>query len=238
MGAPVALAVIAHRGASGTRPENTLAAFRRAVELGAHMIELDVQRTSDGEVVVIHDDTLERTTDGRGRVTAHRMEALRRLDAGAWFGPRWAGERVPTLAEVLGAVPLPVNVELKSSGEDDLERLALEVVLRAAALGRVVFSSFDSRSLVRLRAASETAEIAVLWSSRRLSGALGIAERVRARALHVRKEAVSAAGVRDALSAGLEVRAWTVNDPTDSGRLEALGVRAVFTDFPERFLQS
>src|SRR4029077_5147965 len=95
--------VIAHRGASGTCPENTLAGFRRAAELGAPMVELDVQLTRDGEGVVIHDVTLDRTTDGSGPVADHPRAEIERLDAGAWFGPTFRGERVPTLARVLDA---------------------------------------------------------------------------------------------------------------------------------------
>jgi glycerophosphoryl diester phosphodiesterase len=228
--------VIAHRGASGTRPENTLVAFRRAAELGAGMIELDVQLTRDGEVVVMHDRTLERTTNGRGPVSGSTWDALRRLDAGSWFDPAYAGERVPALHEVFAAVPLPVNVELKASGDDGLEARTLAVVERAEALGRVVFSSFEPESLVRLRACSPHAEVAVLWQRPRLAAALRLAERVGARALHVRKDAVSAAGVREAAAAGLTVRAWTVNDPGDFRRLAECGVSGVFTDLPERFL--
>src|SRR5205814_5101727 len=152
--------VIAHRGASGTHPENTLAAFRRAVELGADMIELDVQLTRDGEVVVFHDATLERTTDGAGAVSDRTLAEIRRLDAGAWFGPAFRGTRVPTLAEVLAAVGLPVNVELKPVGDDGLEARALAVVESAGALARVVFSSFDAGALERLRACAAGAPLA------------------------------------------------------------------------------
>src|SRR5262245_679720 len=118
----MACLVIAHRGASGTCPENTLAAFRRAVEVGADMIELDVQLTRDDAVVVMHDWTLDRTTDGSGAVGERALDELRPLDAGRWFAPEFAGERVPTLAAVLDAVPIPINVELKPRGEDGLER--------------------------------------------------------------------------------------------------------------------
>ncbi len=237
-GAAVPLTVIAHRGASGTRPENTLVAFRRAFELGAHMIELDVQPTRDGAVVVMHDDTLERTTNGRGRVTTHRLTDLQTLDAGTWFAPAYAGERIPTRGEVLTAVPIPINVELKPGKDPGFEERALEVVAAAGALDRIVFSSFDAESLLRLRAASAEAAIAVLWYRRRLAAALHLAGRAGAIALHLRKDAVSPAGVREATAAGLEVRAWTVNDPADSAALEAAGVRGVFTDFPERFLHT
>jgi glycerophosphoryl diester phosphodiesterase len=229
--------VIAHRGASGTCPENTLAAFRRAAALGAHMIELDVQLTRDREVVVVHDWTLDRTTDGSGPVGAATLAEIRRLDAGAWFGPRFAGERVPTLAEVLAGVTVPVNVELKPVGDDGLEARALGIVDAAPAAGRVVFSSFDPHVLVRLRVRAPDARIGVLWEDGQIEEAVHLAERVGARTLHVRKDAVTQTLVETAGAAGLGVLAWTVNDSGESRRLDAAGVDGIFTDFPERFLQ-
>jgi glycerophosphoryl diester phosphodiesterase len=229
--------VIAHRGASGTRPENTLAAFRRAVELGADGVELDVQLTRDGEVVVIHDRTLERTTDGKGAVAARSLAELRRLDAGAWFDPCFAGERVPMLGEVLAAVPLAINVELKPHRDDGLEGRVLAVVEAAGALGRVVFSSFEMAALERLRARSGSAELAVLWESAPIAGAVAGARRVGARALHLRKDGVDRAALAAAAAERLKVRVWTVNEPAELEPLLAAGVDAIFTDYPERFLQ-
>ena len=229
--------VIAHRGASGTSPENTLAAFRRAVGLGAHMIELDVQLTRDHEVVVMHDWTLDRTTDGTGLVGAVTFAHLRSLDAGAWFDQRFRGERVPSLAEVLAGVALPVNVELKPVGDDGLVERALAVVDAADAGARVVFSSFDMSSLVRLRRRAPGARIAVLWEDAPIDEAVRLAEGVGARTLHVRKDAITEAVVVAARVAGLGVLGWTVNDPRDYDRLDAADVDGVFTDFPERFLQ-
>ena len=109
--------VIAHRGFSGVAPENTLAAFRRAIEIGADMIEVDVALTGDGHVVCLHDETLDRTTDGQGLLAAATFEEVRRLDAGSWFAPELAGEKVPTLAEVLDLARgrILVNVEIKST---------------------------------------------------------------------------------------------------------------------------
>jgi glycerophosphoryl diester phosphodiesterase len=234
----VALLVIAHRGASGMCPENTLAAFRRAEQLGAGMIELDVQLTRDGAVVVMHDWTLERTTDGSGAVRDWTLAELRARDAGAWFAPAFRGERVPTLAEVLAAVGLPVNVELKPVGDDGLEGCALEVVERGTALDRVVFSSFAPSALEGLRRRSSAAEIAVLWEREPIAEGLRLAERVGARALHLRTDAVDGAAMRAAAGAGLPVRAWTVNDPGETAHLVDLGVAGIFTDFPERFLHS
>ena len=234
--APVTL-VIAHRGASGTRPENTLAAFRQAEALGAPMVELDVQLTRDREVVVIHDWTLTRTTNGRGRVASRTLAEIQRLDAGSWFDPHYAGERIPTLREVLDAIRASVNVELKALGSDGLEARAYDAVAAANATERVVFSSFHAESLVRLRRYAPDATIAVLWTRKRLAAALRLAGRVGATALHIRKEATVAAEVRAAVAEGLEVRAWTVNDPADFTHLQSFGVSGVFTDFPERFLQ-
>jgi len=229
--------VIAHRGASGTCPENTLAAFRRAAELGAHMIELDVQLTRDHEVVVMHDWTLDRTTDGTGVVGAVTFADVRSLDAGAWFDARFRGERVPSLAEVLATVALPVNVELKPVGDDGLVERALAVVEAAGAGARVVFSSFDASSLVRLRGRAAGARLGVLWEDAPIAEAVRLAERVGARTLHVRKDAIAEPVVDKARAAGLGVFGWTVNDPGESRRLEAAGVEGIFTDFPERFLQ-
>jgi glycerophosphoryl diester phosphodiesterase len=228
--------VIAHRGASGTRPENTLAAFRHAVALGADMIELDVQLTRDGEVIVIHDTSLDRTTDGRGPVQGRTLAELRELDAGRWFDPAWAGERVPTLAQVLAEVPLPVNVELKPAGDDGLEARALAVVAAAGAMGRVVFSSFEEEALVRLRETSPDATIAVLWESEILSLAQQRMERVAATALHLRKDAATPRMLARLRSSGVVVRVWTVNDQAEIDRLAAAGIGGFFTDYPERFL--
>jgi glycerophosphoryl diester phosphodiesterase len=230
--------VIAHRGASGTRPENTLVAFRHAETLGAHMVELDVQLSRDGAVVVIHDWTLGRTAGARGRVASRTLAELQKLDAGAWFAPEFIGERIPTLQQVLDAITLPINVELKARGDDGLEARALEVVEAAGAHDRVVYSSFHPESLVRLRRRSPSAAIAVLTSDRRLARALRLAGRVGATALHIRKDGVPPDEVRTAAAQGLEIRAWTVNDPAEFARLEEAGVSGVFTDFPERFLQS
>lgn len=232
------LQVIAHRGASGTCPENTLAAFRRAEALGAHMIELDVQLTRDDEVIVLHDDTLDRTSDGRGPVAARTLAELRRLDAGSWFGAAFRGEPIPTLAEVLTAVRLPVNVELKAGGGAGLEARTLAEVECAGALGRVIFSSFDPESLVRMRALTADAELGVLWIHRKVSPALDLAKRVAARGLHLRKTGASPEGLAAARETGLSIRVWTVNEPREFHHLASWGATGVFTDYPERFLHS
>lgn len=211
-------------------------AFRRAMELGASMVELDVQCTADGEVVVFHDYILDRTTTGSGVLQERTLADLQRLDAGTWFGPAFAGTTIPTLAEVLATIPLAINVELKSGGDDRIAVAALAAVERAGALGRVVFSSFTYGLLEQLRARSSRAEIALLWETAPLAEAIPLVQRVAATAVHLRKDASTLEAIAFATTAGLPVRVWTVNRLEEFDALAAAGAAAVFTDFPERFL--
>jgi glycerophosphoryl diester phosphodiesterase len=229
--------VVAHRGASGSAPENTLAAFRRAAQQGAHMIELDVQLSRDGHVVVMHDDTVDRTTDGHGAVGALDLARLKMLDAGSWFGERFAGERVPTLAEALAATSLPVNVELKRGGGDALAAGVYDTVRNAGAIGRVVFSSFEDDALARMRRLDAHVEIAVLRASGTMGHAVRAAERLGTRTLHLRNTKVWMRQMRDTASEGYMIRIWTVNSLAEWAPFSAAGASGLFTDHPDRFLQ-
>ncbi len=115
----------AHRGAMGTHPENTLAAFRAAVDAGAHMIEFDVQLTKDNKMVVIHDGTVDRTTDGTGKVSELTFDEIRNLDAGSWKSPEFAGEKIPTLDETLSVMPYNIWLNVHINGEKDKNRAGL-----------------------------------------------------------------------------------------------------------------
>ena len=126
--------VCAHRGASDTHPENTLAAFREAIRLGAHMIEFDVYLTKDKELVVIHDETVDHTTDGQGNVSDLSLAEIKRLDAGSWKDPRFKGERVPTLKETLAVMPENVWLNVHLKGDKELGQRAAEVI---AQQGRI-----------------------------------------------------------------------------------------------------
>ena len=142
---------IAHRGASGTFPENTLSAFRAAIDAGADMCELDVQLTRDGAVVVIHDDTVERTTDGNGEVAELTLEELKRLDAGAKFkGGAVKGERIPTLDEVFAVTSgkCGLNIELKAGG---VEHQVAQIMQARNAFGDSIVSSFDWEYLKKIQ---------------------------------------------------------------------------------------
>ena len=163
--AAVTPAVVAHRGASAARPENTLAAFEWAKAAGANAIEFDVHATSDGALVVHHDFALERTTSGTGLVVERDLDYVRALDAGSWFDPTYAGERVPLLDEVLSLDGLEFELELKGFGAAFLEA-AVAAVVAHDALGRTEFTSFNLPMLVALKRAFPEARLG-LFTRRR-----------------------------------------------------------------------
>ncbi|MGE5258214.1 MAG: glycerophosphodiester phosphodiesterase, partial [Hyphomicrobiales bacterium] len=143
--------LIGHRGYPARFPENTLASFQGAMQAGCDMIELDVTLTRDRKVVVIHDDTLNRTTNGNGAVSKHTLAEIKQLDAGSWFDPQFSAERVPEIDELiqLTANRCLLNIEIKTSAfeadypEDAIERQVVKLVKTSQAMGRVIISSFD-----------------------------------------------------------------------------------------------
>ncbi|MHB1295877.1 MAG: glycerophosphodiester phosphodiesterase [Anaerolineae bacterium] len=230
--------VIAHRGARDVAPENTLAAFHAAITADADGIELDVTRCASGEIVVIHDDTVDRTTNGSGRVDQLAFGTLRELDAGAWFGERFAGERIPTLEEALGLAGrrLLVNVEIKGTSlrGDGLEREVAAMVRAHGMAERVIISSFNPAALWRMRRAAPELTCGLLFS-RDLPFFLSHAwarPLVAARALHPEYDMVDAAYVQQAHRRGLRINVWTVNEKADLARMLRLGVDGIITDHP------
>lgn len=234
--------VIAHRGASASAPENTLAAFRRAHDLGARWVEFDVRVTADGRPVVVHDRTLERTTDGAGVVADLPLAALGDLDAGQWFDPVFAGELIPTLEEVLDLLVemgMGANIELKADPglETETAVVCLESArdLWPAAAPPLLISSFSRLALQVAR------DIAPQWPRGLLIGGLtddwraGV-ESTGAWSLHCAAELLSAQGVAEVLDAGCRVMVYTVNDPGRALNLWDWGVDSIITDRPEALL--
>jgi glycerophosphoryl diester phosphodiesterase len=229
---------IAHRGASGTRPELTMGAFERALDIGVDMIELDVQLTRDRKLVVLHDRDLGRTVAGRGAVRDRSLAELQQLDAGSWFAPEYSGARVPSLAQVLDLVRgrAALNVEIKSPAADwDETADALLESLAAADLATTIVSSFAMGALRAVRERSAAARIGVLWHEPDIHNAFGHADRLAAEALHPLHRLVTARLVERARGAGLAVYTWTVNDVARMRALADLGVDGIISDFPERF---
>lgn len=214
--------VYAHRGDSAAYPENTLLAFRKAMETGAYGIELDLHATSDGAIVVIHDRSLERTTTGRGYVDEQPLAAVQAADAGA-------GERVPTFAEVLGLVGdrLHFDLEVKQPG---IEAGVLEVLAAYPAV-RWAISSFDWAILQRVRVLAPGAE---LWplAMHVNQALLDVAAVLGSPCVAIDAGAYTAASARALSDAGLAAMVWTVNQPDEALRVRALGAAALCTDVP------
>lgn len=215
-------------------PENTMPSFEKALELGADALEFDVALTRDGEPVVIHDDTLDRTTTGHGPVEQALFEEICGLDAGRWKN---VPTHVPRLAEVLEtfASRTLLNLEIKSSPRRaELVDACAQHVIGCDALGSVVFSSFDHDALRLLRYLMPDARIGVLCESAGLERALACAAEVGAENVHPPLFLVTAATVARAHAAGLKVWTWTVNQPETIVRMIASGADGIFSDWPER----
>lgn len=230
-------AVVAHRGASAEAPENTLAAFRRALEIGADAVELDVHLSADGHPVVLHDPLLQRTTDGAGLVRDHPLDVLRRLDAGRWFGEAYAGERVPTLAEALDLLRrVRVIVEIKN-GPIYYPGIAARVASVVAEVGHpaVTVSSFDHPVLLEVAAAAPALPTAVLFAARPVAP-VRLAADAGARYLHPHWAYATADLVAAAHAAGLLVECWTADEPEAQRHLAAAGVDGIMTNHPARLL--
>ena len=228
--------VTAHRGDSSRAPENTLAAIRLAIEAGADRIEVDVRLTRDGEPVVIHDADLRRTAGADRRVGGLDLAALRRHDVGAWFGGEFAGERVPTLAEVLDLTRgrTKLNLELKAS--DRREELVAVVIASVRAAGReeeVLLSSFDEAILDAAAPAWPVARTA--W----IVGEMPPDLFAREVAVHVlAADLVTRTLVQDAHALHREIHVFTVNDPGEMERFASMGVDSIITDRPAVLFES
>lgn len=232
--------VIGHRGAARSAPENTLAGLRKAADLRVGWVEFDVRLTRDRRPILLHDDTLERTTTGHGPAAALDFAAIRRLDAGAWFGPDYRGERVPALEEtmaLLGERGLGAVIELKPAPGAEAATGAVVARLVAErwpkALPAPLLSSFKPAALAAARAAAPALERALLvgevpGSWREQVAALGCV------ALHADQSRLDAPQVAELTGAGLAVFAYTVNEPERARVLLSWGVSAVFSDCPDR----
>lgn len=227
---------IAHRGASAQAPENTMAAFEQAVELGADVIELDLHVSRNGELVVIHDVTLDRTTDGQGPVHARSLRELKQLDAGRWFSERFTGQRIPTLTEVLdrfaGKIPLALEIKAGSAFYHGIEERLVSVLREHQAVSQVAVASFDHYALCTLKALEPDLRTAALLVGRPMSiAALAGPSKVDAMALE--GSLVTVTEVEACRAAGLQLVVWTVNAPAQMRYFIDLGIDGIITDRPD-----
>jgi glycerophosphoryl diester phosphodiesterase len=250
--APARPRVIAHRGASGHAPENTLAAFLLAAEVGADGIELDVHLTADGEVVVMHNDTVDATTDGRGPIRAMTLHELKALDAGRWYDARYAGERVPTLAEVFQALGrrLLINVEIKAERgltsprkeRGQLEAGVVRLIEDHAMAQQVLISSFSASTLRRVHRLKPSIPLGFLYAQLPRLSSRPLLRLIRAwvvpyHALHPALGWVDAGRATWARRMGLPLNVWTVNAADHMRRMRDLEVGGIITNYPDRLIQ-
>ncbi len=224
---------IAHRGASGTFPENTVSAFQAAVEAGADMCELDVQLSRDGAVVVIHDDTVERTTDGIGEVAELTLEEIKRLDAGAKFkGGPFKGAQIPTLDEVFSATSgkCGLNIELKAGG---LEHQVAQIMQARNALSDSIVSSFDWEYLKKIQQLNFNIRVGLLAEEKPVELMMN-AVAMRAYSINPRWDMVTPDLCKAAHERGLKLYTWTVDADARMRALIESGVDGIMTNYPER----
>jgi glycerophosphoryl diester phosphodiesterase len=230
--------VIAHRGASGHAPENTLAAFKRAVALGASLIETDLHLSRDAHFVAIHDDTVNRTTNGQGQVHDLTLTDLRRLDAGSWFGSEFTGERIPTLEEILEFSKkndVVFYLELKPSGAWGGEHALISALRQSEEIARTVVISFDAGVIGALRKIEPTLMTGLLFDGQ-MDQPLERAVEVGARQLAIRGDLVTPALIAEARKRDLQVVCWTVNQPAHMRMLIEAGVDGIMSDYPDRLV--
>jgi glycerophosphoryl diester phosphodiesterase len=238
--------VVGHRGATAHAPENTIASLARGLRDGADEVEFDVQRTKDGAAVLMHDDTLDRTTSGRGPVRDRTLSELRILDAGSWFAPEFSGERVPSLAEVCAWASEAggdLSVELKQPApaeglpmDDGLAESAVADLRASGLLQRAVIHSFDHPTIARVRQVAPEARAALLYTGPNLVDPLAIARTVPGIfAIHLRWYWVSRRLCAAAHAEGLRVHAYGIPEPLERDvvlRLAEFGVDSLSADDP------
>lgn len=236
--------VIAHRGASAHAPENTLAAFTKAVQLGVKWIEFDVMPAACGEPIVFHDDELNRTTNGQGYVRLYPFAVLSSLDAGSWFDPKFASERIPSLLAVLEFLKntqLSANIEIKAT-QEEAELFVKRVLHDMAGFlaknnNRVMFSSFSFEILKFLRQYAPECQLGLLlheWEPNWQT----IARSLNCVSINVNHEILSKEMAQQIKQMDKLLLCYTVNDPKRALELFSWGVDGVFSDVPDRILRT
>lgn len=234
--------VIAHRGASAYYPENTMAAFRGAIEMNAEMIELDVLLSKDKVPVVFHDVLLDDHTNGSGELSDYTLKELKELDAGSWFGARFSGERIPTLEEVLefASGKIALNIEIKTESVSDevqggVEEKSLNLVKKYGMEEHVLFSSFDYRAVRHLKELDPGIPVAILYEKGQ-SGKKTPSELIseyKADAFNCSFRQLNKQWIRDMKAGNIPLFIYTVNTRSRMKKLIGMGVTGIFSDKPD-----
>ncbi|WOQ72732.1 glycerophosphodiester phosphodiesterase family protein [Bacillus stratosphericus] len=229
--------IIAHRGSSSAAPENTIAAFDVAVEQGADYIELDVQMTMDQHVVVIHDDTVDRTTNGNGLVKSYKLDQLKKLDAGSWFDQQYTNERIPTLQEILERYSqrIGILIEIKHPKRQiGIEKAVARIINRFAYSRHIIIQSFDVHALQRIKAFAPSLRTALIikpdvfkLTKRKLTTYSSFAN-----GLNMKKTMINRWWIDRIHTFGMDVFIWTVKDQKTADRIKKYPIDGVVTDNP------
>jgi glycerophosphoryl diester phosphodiesterase len=233
--------IIGHRGAAGTYPENTMVSFMACEDLGADGIELDVHLSKDGEIVVIHDETINRTTNGKGFVKDYTLAELKQFDASYRFKRQFKRCTIPTLKEVFEWAKgnnFSINVELKNDKIEyhGLEERVINLIRSYEYEKRIVLSSFNHKSMLKFHLMAPDIETAVLFN-RRSKEPWKIAEDYKANAIHPNYRIITDEQIEETMEHRIAVRPYTINEPAVMKRLIEVNCTAIITDYPELAFQ-
>ncbi len=234
--------IIAHRGASAYFPENTMIAFKKAIELGAEMIELDVALSKDGVPVVFHDARLNKHTNGRGYLSNYTLNELKQLDAGSWFDPQFSNQKIPTLEEVLkfASGTIAINIEIKREAVSDsifggIEQKVIQLVNEFDMQNHVLFSSFDYRALLHLKQLAPDIPVALLYNRRQSNRLLPnqLVKKYGVDAFNCSYRQLSRKWIANLNKYRIPSFIYTVNSKKRMQKLIEGGVNGIFTDKPD-----
>lgn len=232
--------IIAHRGASGYAPENTMPAFEMALDMNAEGIELDVHTTKDGEVVVIHDHTIDRTSDGEGLVGGFTLDELRKFDYGSWYGDEFKGVTIPTLREVLELLRDwngLLNIEIKSGPiiYEGIEQKVIDLIEEYETADRIIISSFNHYSLRDIKKIDPSIKIGLLYGAGLVEPWI-YAKRLNAEALHPSYHNIIPELVEGCHENSIQLNPYTIDREQDIERMINAGVDGIITNYPDRAL--
>ena len=230
--------VWAHRGASGYYPENTIAAFEGAIKQKADGIELDVHLSKDGYIIVCHDETLNRTTNGKGFIKQFDLFELKQLDAGAWYDKKFKGEKLPLLEEVIDLIKgtkMEINIELKAGSifYPGIEEKVIKMIDKYKIREQAIISSFDHYSLVKIKEIDKDIKTGILYSEA-LYKPVDYVKTTKANALHPYYITLTKEVVEEAKALGIDVNPYTINKEEHIRLIKQLNVNAIITNYPDK----
>lgn len=240
--------VIAHRGAAGHTPENTITSITKAIELGANAIEIDIRQTKDGVPVAIHDASVDRTTNGSGDVCDFTLDEIKQLDAGGWFDEKYSGEKVPTLSEAIETLNDTVKLIIEFKGGigeyEGIEKNVIDIIQQYDVTDRVILKSFDPNQIELLHGLIPDVPLLYVYAVRIPWLGMIIDTGISFRSvynmdveyLQPHRFFLSESFVKEAQEVGFKIIAWGVNDEEDIIEAIEFGVDGIETDYPERAL--